>query len=265
MKSGLLPITTAINPRELGGLCGFNKHKIKMHRLLRTGDLSQMSSEDKQFLKDYGVVKIIDLRSKSESVAHPDPQIDGVQNISLPLSDEEGTLGGESNLSQEAKLYNENPHAAFKMMCDHYRDHVTAAHDQETVQQVLKILSETSTGAIILHCTEGKDRTGFVVLFILCILGVDLEVIRQDYLASNEILKKYRAVRDKEFKDTGKSLTFRANMRILSSASDSFFNTILFTIEKEYGDLGLYLKNILNVTPELENRLRKLYLDDFEN
>lgn len=261
MHSNLLPITTAINPRELGGLTGFNNRKIPMHRLLRTGDLSKMSPEDKQFLKNYGVVKIIDLRSKSESTSHPDPQIDGVQNISLPLSSEEGTLGGESNLSQEAKLYNENPHAAFKMMCDHYRDHVIAAHDQETVRQVLKILSETEKGAVIFHCTEGKDRTGFVALFVLYLLGVDLEVIRKDYLASNEILTEYRAARDKEFQEAGKGLTFRANMRVLSSASDSLFDTILLTIEKEYGDLETYVRDVLNVTSELEDKLRELYLE----
>ncbi|WP_289758177.1 tyrosine-protein phosphatase [Lactobacillus taiwanensis] len=261
MYSNLLPIATAINPRELGGLTSFNNRKIQMHRLLRTGDLSKMSQKDKQFLKNYGVVKIIDLRSKSESVSHPDPQIDGVQNISIPLSSEEGTLGGESNLTQEAKLYNENPHAAFKMMCDHYRDHVVAAHDQKTVRQVLKILSETEEGAIIFHCTEGKDRTGFVALFVLYILGVDLEVIRHDYLASNEILAEYRAARDKRFKEVGKNLTFRANMRVLSSASDSLFDTILLTIEKEYGNLETYLRDVLNVTPELETKLRELYLE----
>lgn len=262
MQVRLLPITTAINPRELGGLTGFNNRKIKMHRLLRTGDLSKMSQEDKRFLKTYGVVKIIDLRSKSESIAHPDPQIDGVQNISLPLSSEEGTLGGESDLNQGAKLYNENPHAAFKMMCDHYRDHVIAAHDQETIRQVLKILSETEEGAVIFHCTEGKDRTGFVALFVLYILGVDLETIRQDFLDSNEILSEYRATRDKEFKETGKSLTFRANMRILSSASDSLFDTILLTIEEEYGDLETYVRDVLNVTPELETKLCELYLEN---
>ena len=261
MYSNLLPITTAINPRELGGLTGLNNRKIQMHRLLRTGDNTKLSIKERQLLKDYGVVKIIDLRSKSESISHPDPQIDGIQNISLPLSSEEGTLGGENNLKQEAKSYNENPHAAFKMMCDHYRDHVIAAHDQETVRQVLKILSETEKGAVIFHCTEGKDRTGFVALFVLYILGVDLEVIRQDYLASNEILTEYRAARDKEFQEAGKGLTFRANMRVLSSASDSLFDTILLTIEKEYGDLENYLKDALNVTPELENKLRELYLE----
>ena len=44
-------------------------------------------------------------------------------------------------------------------------------------------------------------------------------------------------------------------MRILSSASDSFFDTILLTIEEQY------LKNVLDVTPELRDRLRELYLE----
>ena len=147
------------------------------------------------------------------------------------------------------------------MMCDHYRNHVIEAHDQETVRQVLKILSETDEGAVIFHCTEGKDRTGFVALFVLYILGVDLEVIRHDYLASNEILAEYRAARDKRFKEVGKNLTFRANMRVLNSASDSLFDTILLTIEKEYGNLETYLRDVLNVTPELETKLRELYLE----
>lgn len=42
-----------------------------------------MSDEDIQFLKNYGLTTIIDLRSKSERKDHPDPQIEGVKNISL--------------------------------------------------------------------------------------------------------------------------------------------------------------------------------------
>lgn len=66
------------------------------------------------------------------------------------------------------------------MMCDHYSSHVVKAHDQNAVRQVLTILAEKEDGATIFHCTEGKDRTGFVALFLLYVLGVDLEEIRQD-------------------------------------------------------------------------------------
>ncbi len=74
-------------------------------------------------------------------------------------------------------------------------------------------------------------------------------------------MAEYRAARDKRFKEVGKNLTFRANMRVLSSASDSLFDTILLTIEKECGNLETYLRDVLNVTPELETKLRELYLE----
>ena len=51
-------------------------------------------------------------------------------------------------------------------------------------------------------------------------------------------------------------------MRILSSASDSFFDTILLTIEEQYQNMEAYLRNVLHVTPELIDRLRELYLEE---
>ncbi|QLL68143.1 protein-tyrosine-phosphatase [Lactobacillus johnsonii] len=262
MTTTLLPVNSILNSRDLGGIVGLDGRKIKTHRLIRTGALTRMSDEDIQFLKNYGLTTIIDLRSKSESKDHPDPQIEGVKNISLPLSEEEGTLGGIQDLSREYDLYHHDPHAAFKMMCDHYSSHVVKAHDQNTVRQVLTILAEKEDGATIFHCTEGKDRTGFVVLFVLYILGVELEVIRQDYLASNSILSSYRAERDKKFENAGENLTFRSNMRILSSASDSFFDTVLLTIDEQYLNMDAYVKNVLDVTLGLRDRLRELYLEE---
>ncbi len=53
-------------------------------------------------------------------------------------------------------------------------------------------------------------------------------------------------------------------MRILSSASDSFFDTVLLTIEEQYQTMDAYLKKVLDVTPELRDRLRELYLEKSE-
>src|SRR5699024_12673630 len=132
-------------------------------------------------------------------------------------------------------------------------------NDQNTVRQVLTSLAEKN-GATIFHCTEGKDRTGFVALFTLYILGVDLEVIRQDYLASNYILSSYRAERDKEFENAGENLTFRSNMRILSSVYDFFFDTVLLTIEEQYQYMDAYLNNMLDVNTVFRARFCELNL-----
>lgn len=261
MQPNILPLSSVINPRDLGGLVGYQGRKIKSHRLIRTGDLSRITAQDKKFLLDYGLTKIIDLRSRSEQANYPDPLIKNVENISLPLSKENGTLGDSSNLDETGDLYHTNLTAASEMMCEHYRDHVIEAFDQQTVAQVLQILAETRDGAVIFHCTEGKDRTGFVNFFVLYLLGVDLETIRQDYLASNYILDEYRAICDKQFKQAGENLVFRSNMRVLSSASDTLFDTILVTIEEKFNGIGSYLRKQLSITDELRQNLRELYLE----
>ena len=51
-------------------------------------------------------------------------------------------------------------------------------------------------------------------------------------------------------------------MRILSSASDSFFDTVLLTVDEQYLNMDAYVKNVLDVTPGLRDRLRELYLEE---
>ena len=75
------------------------------------------------------------------------------------------------------------------------------------------------------------------------------------------ILEDYRYLRDQEFKSNGENLTYRANMRVLSSASDILFDTILITIEQEFGGLDTYLRNQLDITLDFQKRLQDIYLE----
>lgn len=169
--------------------------------------------------------------------------------------------GGGHSVEKMFEEYRKDQYAGFRMMCQRYYDHVTKPHAQETLRKILEMLANTPDGAILYHCSEGKDRTGIVTVLILYLLGVDLETIRQDYLYSNYMLNNYRARRDKEFAEDGENLSFRANMRILGSVSDAFLDTSLITIDKEFGGLDEYVKTQLNVTPELRDTLRELYLE----
>lgn len=59
-----------------------------------------------------------------------------------------------------------------------------------------KIICELENPAlqfpILIHCLSGKDRTGIVVAALLLILGIDQEVIIEEYLLSEgEVKKEY--------------------------------------------------------------------------
>lgn len=261
IKPLVLPLKTVRNPRDLGGYIGFEGRKIKSHRLLRTGTISHLSDHDRLFLKHYGLQQVIDLRSPLEIKLFPDADIPGVRHYDLALSDQDNTQGGAHDIAKMHALYAQDQYAALKKMAQRYHDHVATKKAQHTMHQILELLAATEEGATIFHCSEGKDRTGIVTLIILYVLGVDLETIRQDYLYSNYLLNDYRAKRDQKFKEAGKNLNFRANMRILGSVADSFLDTALITIANDYGGLAAYVRNQIGVTPALRDTLRSRYLE----
>lgn len=262
MKPDILPLSSVRNPRDLGGYIGFDGRRIKKHRLIRSGKVSNISAKDKQFLLNYGLTKTIDLRSSMECKYMPDQKIKGVEYYNLPLSETDNTKGGKGNLQKVFDKYRQDQYLGFRLMCDRYRNHVGKKEAQESLYKIIKILLATPKGAVLYHCSEGKDRTGIVTMLILYLLGVDLETIRQDYLYSNYMLTTYRAVRDQKFKDNGENLKFRANMRILGSVSDAFFDTALITIKARFGGLDNYVKNQLHVTDQMKSALRALYLEE---
>lgn len=56
---------------------------------------------------------------------------------------------------------------------------------------------------MILHCTQGKDRTGLIVTLVLLLLEVPVSAINADYLASENELQVEREERVKEMSKIG--------------------------------------------------------------
>lgn len=61
----------------------------------------------------------------------------------------------------------------------------TLEHSAAELRQVFTALSEPETCPVLVHCTQGKDRTGLVVVLLLLLTGcVDEEVVGADYRRS---------------------------------------------------------------------------------
>ncbi len=54
----------------------------------------------------------------------------------------------------------------------------------ERIVDVLELVA-TSEGAVVIHCTAGKDRTGVVCAAMLGVLGAERDAIVEDYAASS--------------------------------------------------------------------------------
>lgn len=58
------------------------------------------------------------------------------------------------------------------------------------LKAITTYLENNSSGDVIVHCVQGKDRTGLVIMLCQSILGIDDNTIIEDYHKSEQLLRK---------------------------------------------------------------------------
>lgn len=76
-------------------------------------------------------------------------------------------------------------------------------HCTNELQKILTLLAKSSNYPTLIHCTQGKDRTGLVILLVLLLLEVPSQAISTDYVASEGELESEKIERMKEITEIG--------------------------------------------------------------
>ena len=174
-------LSGATNFRNLGGLPAAGGRRIRPHALMRADRLAGLTDADWRALAGTGLATICDLRSEAERAEHPNrvpPQL-AVRELQCDIRND---LRADPAL---ARLLLDDPTArgAERVMIEIYRR--LPAYMGDTLATLIDRL--LSGGApLLVHCSAGKDRTGFVIAILLHALEVPAELIRQDYLASRQ-------------------------------------------------------------------------------
>jgi hypothetical protein len=103
------------------------------------------------------------------------------------------------------------------------------------VRQVFDVLGEEQNWPVLVHCTQGKDRTGLIVMLVLLLLGVDQKTIDDDYRLSEPELEPEKEGRLKEMASIGLTEQFAICPPDLVSSVHSYL------LEK-YGSVEGYLE-----------------------
>lgn len=171
-------ISGCLNFRDLGNFKGSDGSLTKSGRLFRADCLSKLTEDDIAALKKMGVVFVIDLRSTLE-----------VENSDYPLNEHEGIGYEMVSLSDELdpqKLLESMPGGLDGL----YRD-IVDRFNAPLMRVFSLILEHTQGGAVVFHCTAGKDRTGVVSALLLLLKGVSEEDIIADYAKSYENMRPH--------------------------------------------------------------------------
>ena len=174
-----LDIAGATNFRSLGGLPAAGGRRIRPHALMRADRLVGLDERDWSTLSRAGLATICDLRSDAERAEHPNRLPPGlaVHELNCQVNND---LRADPSLG---RLMLDDPTArgAERVMIEIYRRF--PAYMGHTLTAVVERL--LAGGApMLVHCSAGKDRTGFVVAMLLHALEVPEPLIREDYLAS---------------------------------------------------------------------------------
>lgn len=169
-----LKLEKAYNVRDLGGFETENKEITKWNVLFRSDNLCQLTKEDWNSLKEHNIKTIIDLRSLSEINVQDYAVPENITYIHSPLQKE------EINLKNPLESAN---NGFIKSMMEGYLSIVDTCTDL-LVKTILSILDGLEKGAVLFHCTAGKDRTGVISAVLLYLLNVPNEDIIADYQVS---------------------------------------------------------------------------------
>ena len=261
LEGQLIGITSAHNARQLGGYV-IGGRQVRNDLLLRAARLSGLTPEDSALLAErYRVQRIYDFRSQEESVSSPDviPGNARYLSISLPFADKErSSVSFSSNEEMIGMLlkYADNP--MIQDMCTHMYDKIFfEEQSQEVYRRFFADLMtvDPEDGAVLWHCTQGKDRAGSASAMLLAALGADRELIMADFCLSKDYYDPQVAMIKTENET-------QANViNTLISANPTIFEATLDKVDERYGSLRNYLTECIGVTPEMMEVLRERYLE----
>ncbi|WP_251150941.1 tyrosine-protein phosphatase [Cellulosimicrobium sp. Marseille-Q4280] len=194
---GALEIEGTWNARDVGGRAVpvGGTGPLRPGVLLRTASLSRLTASGQAALADLGVTTVLDLRGDDEL------ERDGVDVVPGGVtvlrrgmdparglgsgSDEVGGTRSADPAALVASLVTAPDPAvvARRMMLGVYETFVRDPGIRATVGRVLADLA-AAPGAVVVHCSAGKDRTGWVVALAQHVAGVGEDDRMTEYLAS---------------------------------------------------------------------------------
>lgn len=113
----------------------------------------------------------------------------------------------------------------------------TLQHSGPEVKAVFDLLADPKSYPVLIHCTQGKDRTGLIVILVLLLCGVDTAAISKDYTISEKELQPEFEERMKEIRSIGLDESF-------ARCPDTFVRDMAQFIDIQYGSVEAYLKSI---------------------
>ena len=238
-----LKLSGASNFRDLGGYPTSDGRTVRWRQIFRSNHLGHLTDDDAAVLRELGVRSAFDFRGTEERTA----AICGIPEISVHSLPVEPTVVAALRAIAAAGTPLSADHAV-EVMRESYSGYVQ--NNTPRYRTLFAHLLEDSA-PLVIHCTAGKDRTGFACALILHTLGVSRDTIAEDYLLTNHFYRR----------DPNHSSDLPDEIKqVLGSVQESFLAAAFEAIDADYGDLETYLRDGLGLGKAERAHLEARYL-----
>ena len=273
LKQQFIPVNGIVNARDLGGYIMQDGRKLRDGAFIRAAHLADATDDDLQYLSSIPTAKVIDFRKDIEMNGKTDRMVPGAEYIRLEI-DASGKIVSQAT-EDEKRLFTGNKQfdvkkfmvmAAFNPMAQRiaqlmYPNLTNDPECRKQFRQFFRLILETTHGAILYHCTQGKDRTGFASALILAALGADRDTIVADFDATNRVYEEDVRQCCQNVRRMGGKETEIATVKSFLGANTDNFIKALESIDREFGSMEAYLKGPIGLTDQDILTLRERYLE----
>ncbi|MDQ2621454.1 MAG: tyrosine-protein phosphatase [Actinomycetota bacterium] len=251
-----IPVESLPNLRDVGGYPTRDGQVVRRGCLYRSILLGRLTDGDVHRVRDLGIQTIFDLRTAAEQKATPDRDI-GARSIGLDVL---ADRSGEGPASLLGKM--DDPAAisaaladgqGSEMMRTAYRELVTLPSAHDAYNRFFKGLAGADAIPALVHCTTGKDRTGWAAASTLLFLGVGEEDVFHDYLLTNDqLVPALKPIFD-QFESVGGDPDV---LRPVLSVDRTYLETAIDLMTETYGSIDGYMTEGLGLDDTTLTKLR---------
>ncbi|GAA4909628.1 tyrosine-protein phosphatase [Streptomonospora salina] len=253
------PLATAPNFRDIGGCTTRSGARVRTGVAFRSDALDRLDPAETATLTELGVGRIIDLRTAFERGNKPDVLPEGAEYTVLDVQGDHST-GADlvqvlTDPGRAEAVFGDG--GATRFMHDVNRILVSAADARAGYAETVRRIA-AGPGATVVHCSAGKDRTGWAAALVLGILDVPRETIVADYLASNDRLARLHAAMRAACESSGVD---HALVRPMLECRRAYLDEAYGEVERVYGSFEGYVRDGLGLDRATTDALRARMLE----
>ena len=250
----LLPLDGCHNFRSVAGWQTADGRSVQAGRLYRSDGLDQLSDSDHARLAELGLSHVFDLRASAE-IGRAPSRWPAAMDLRIWAGAESAAEANITALMQREGLDASAFHTA---MCQVYsRFPLDLA---EPVRALAAAVTEQDACATLVHCTAGKDRTGFAVAMLLHAIGIARDDVMADYLASNASFDAARLRFDTDGRLTAIEARAPGAVAALVGVHPDYLHAAERQMEDDFGSIDNWLEQAAGLDRQRRAALAKTML-----